>query len=71
MSVALKIRPADLPVRPQDEVASTLSNAERTKAALRAGGIDARVNDDGTIDAVSFVTGARKRWTKVINKLAE
>ena len=49
----------------------TTKEMARTKAALRAGGIEATVNDDGSIDIPSFVAGAHKHWAKVIDKLAE
>lgn len=44
---------------------------ERRKATLRAAGIKADIEPDGSIDIESFVAGARKRWSKVIDQLAE
>lgn len=69
MTIALKIHPEQIPAESAEK--STLSLAERKRAALRVGGIDAQVDENGKIDVRSFVLGSRKRWSRVIAKLAE
>lgn len=57
--------------RKDSETRAAAAKVERTNAALRAGGIDYRVEPGLPFDAKAFAVAALKRWPRVMAKLAE
>lgn len=66
-------RKAPTEERPPGDTPRVMDATEvaRMQAALDAGGLDVRADENGRIDPAAFANAVLKRWPKVMKKLAE